>query len=93
MKITIETNELSTEEAENLMECMLTHYGWSGFVDKIKIGNQIFYDLEDDGWQKFLKFTWDNRIKRRKKWKAKLTKSKTGGTVRRRTERMIQNVD
>ena len=73
MKIIIETNELTKEEAENLMECMLTHYGWSCFVDRIMIGNKKLYDLEDKQWQKFMEHLHSLRINKRNKMKESLS--------------------
>ena len=64
MIIKIETNDLSFEEADNLMDAMITHYGWACFVDKIYIGKKKVYDCENKQDQEYLKMIFEQRSKR-----------------------------
>ena len=65
--IKIESNEISEEEADNLMEAMLTHYGWACFVDKVYIGTKKVYDCEDKQDQKWIHNILEERSKRIKR--------------------------
>ncbi len=69
--IKIESNDLTYEEADNLMECMLTHYGWATFVDKIFIGNKIVYDIKDKKDQHFIHSMLELRMKRHSRLREK----------------------
>ena len=64
MIIKIETSDLSEPEADNLMECMLIHYGWASFVDKVFIGTKKVYDCSDKKDQKFVHFMLEERMNR-----------------------------
>ena len=64
MIIKIETSDLTEPEADNLMECMLIHYGWASFVDKVFIGTKKVYDCSDEKDQKFVHFMLEEKMNR-----------------------------